>query len=46
MLPWYVRGRVVTGAKPYSSQNIQDHMPKSEKGPQHVYSVRFEGRDS
>ncbi len=44
-LPRYVRGRVGTVAKLYSAQNIQDHVPESEKGPQPVYSVRFEGRE-
>ncbi len=44
-LPRYVRGRVGTVAKLYSSQNIQDHVPESEKGPQPVYSVEFEGRE-
>ena len=44
-LPRYVRGRVGTVARLYSAQNIQDHVPESEKGPQPVYSVKFEGRE-
>jgi len=44
-LPRYVRGRVGTVAKLYSAQDIQDHVPESEKGPQPVYSVRFEGSE-
>ncbi len=44
-LPRYVRGRVGTVAKLYSAQDIQDHVPESEKGPQPVYSVRFDGRE-
>ncbi len=44
-LPRYVRGRVGTVAKLYSAQDIQDHVPDSEKGPQPVYSVRFDGRE-
>ena len=44
-LPSYVRGRVGTVAKLYSAQDIQDHVPESKKGPQPVYSVRFEGRE-
>ncbi len=44
-LPRYVRGRVGTVAKLYSAQDIQDHVRESEKGPQPVYSVRFDGRE-
>ncbi len=44
-LPKYVRGRVGTVAKLYNTQDIQDHVPESEKGPQPVYSVRFDGRE-
>ena len=44
-LPKYVRGRVGTVVKIYSAQDIQDHVPESEKGPQPVYSVRFDGRE-
>ena len=44
-LPRYVRGRVGTVAKIYSEQDIQDHVPESEEGPQPVYSVRFDGRE-
>ncbi len=44
-LPKYVRGRVGTVAKLYSFQDIQDHVPESERGPQTVYSVRFDGRE-
>ncbi len=44
-LPRYVHGRVGTVAKIYNTQDIQDHVPDSEKGPQPVYSVRFDGRE-
>ncbi len=44
-LPKYVRGRVGTVAKLYNTQDIQDHVPESERGPQTVYSVRFDGRE-
>ncbi len=44
-LPRYVRGKVGTVAKVYNAQGIQDHVPKSEQGPQPVYSVRFDGRE-
>jgi nitrile hydratase len=44
-LPRYIRGRVGTVAKLYSAQDIQDHVAESEKGPQPVYSVRFDGRE-
>jgi nitrile hydratase len=44
-LPRYVRGKVGTVAKVYGAQDIQDHVAESDKGPQPVYSVRFDGRE-
>jgi len=44
-LPRYVRGRVGTVVTLYSAQDIQDHVPESQKGQQPVYSVRFDGRE-
>lgn len=42
-LPRYIRGKLGTIEKLYKIQDIQDHVPESELGPQTVYSVRFEG---
>jgi len=44
-LPRYVRGKVGTVAKVYNTQDIQDHVPESEQGPQPVYSVKFDSHE-
>ena len=44
-LPRYVRGKVGVIEKLYRIQDIQDHVPESEQGPQPVYSVRFEAAE-
>ena len=44
-LPRYVRGKKGEIEKLYKIQDIQDHVPESKRGPQPVYSVRFEAAE-